>query len=138
MAKKKIKRQTSKRKKIKRQSMKKRKKMTLKKLKDFGGHLYKQMIFPINTARVLAVFFLLIYFCVSAPVFLLCEEDNRFDELIEEYEQKIAYDPYDDNAKEKLSVFYHNRANELADEGRWPEAIDYEERAHVIVPDVIG
>lgn len=44
MVKKKIKHQTSKRKKIKRQSMKKRKAVTSKKLKGFGGRLYKQMV----------------------------------------------------------------------------------------------
>jgi DNA topoisomerase-6 subunit A len=43
MAKKRIKRQSSKKKRIKRQSMKKRKEMTLKKLRSFGGVLYNQL-----------------------------------------------------------------------------------------------
>ncbi|MFH1093111.1 MAG: hypothetical protein V1739_03020 [Candidatus Omnitrophota bacterium] len=70
------------------------------------------------------------------PGILFSEDANRLESKIEEYEKKIAYDPYNERINKELSVFYHNRARDLADDGLWEEAISKEERALDLAPDV--
>ncbi|MCK4995231.1 MAG: hypothetical protein KAS13_09350 [Candidatus Omnitrophica bacterium] len=70
-----------------------------------------------------------------SPGILFCEDESRVEALIKEYEKKIAYDPYNGEIKQELSVLYHNRAKELADDGLWEEAIDKEERSYDLAPD---
>ncbi len=83
--------------------------------------------------------FLFLFFLISciSPQILCAEENNGFDSLIREYEQKIVYSPYDDKLKKELSILYHNRAKELADEGMWEEAIDKQQRAYDLAPEAV-
>ena len=71
-----------------------------------------------------------------SPGTLFSEDESKLESLIKEYEKKIAYDPYNEKIKQELSVYYHNRARELADDDLWEEAIDKEERAFDLAPDV--
>ncbi len=71
-----------------------------------------------------------------SPGTLLSEDESGLESLIQEYEKKIAYDPYNEKIRQELSVHYHNLARELADAGSWEEAIDKETRAFDLAPDV--
>ena len=83
--------------------------------------------------------FLLSIFLINCmiPWILYPKDNNGFDSKIREYEKKIAYSPYDDKLKEKLSILYHNRAKELADDEKWEEAVDKQQRAYDLAPKVI-
>ena len=70
------------------------------------------------------------------PGILFSEDESSLESLIKEYEQKIAYDPYNEKIRQELSIYYHNRARELAEAGLWEEAIDKEERAFELTPNV--
>ena len=72
----------------------------------------------------------------TVPGILFSEDDTRLELLIKEYEKKIAYDPYNEKIRHELSIFYHNRAKELADSGLWEEAINREERALDLTPNL--
>ncbi|MFH1062771.1 MAG: hypothetical protein V1747_07820 [Candidatus Omnitrophota bacterium] len=88
----------------------------------------------INSAGIICVVFVFLALLFAASGF--CETEAEFKALIKEYEQKYAYDPYDENIKKQLSVLYHNYAMELANEGLWDEAIEHEKRALDIEPEI--
>lgn len=93
------------------------------------------MDFKVNI--ILALFIALLPGLVFiSPGILFSEDEGRLESKIEEYEKKIAYDPYNEKIRQELSVFYHNRAGELADDGLWEEAVNKEERALDLAPDV--
>ncbi|MBU1086315.1 MAG: hypothetical protein KKD05_02225 [Candidatus Omnitrophica bacterium] len=83
---------------------------------------------------VLFGFFLFQSLCLVCLGFSASE--TEFQSSIKEYEQKYAYDPYDQNIKKQLSVLYHNYAMELSDQGLWDQAIEHEKRAVEIAPDI--
>ncbi len=67
---------------------------------------------------------------------LFCASEQAIRDSIKEYEEQYAYDPYNKNIKQQLSVLYHNYAMELADQGLWDEAIETEKRACEVEPEV--
>ena len=81
----------------------------------------------------LFVFLLQVFFIASWGV---CASEQETKNSIKEYEEKYAYDPYNSDIKQQLSILYHNYAMELADQGLWDEAIETEERAVDVQPEV--
>jgi tetratricopeptide (TPR) repeat protein len=69
--------------------------------------------------------------------FLFAYDYDQMKQTIKEYEQKYAYDPYNDNIKKQLGILYHNYAMALAEEGIWTDAIDNAKRAYDVDPDEI-
>jgi len=69
-----------------------------------------------------------------SPHLLCSESESKYEALITEYEDKFAYNPYDNRIKIQLSVFYHNRALELAAEDLLEESIEKEKRAWELNP----
>ncbi|MBI4845590.1 MAG: hypothetical protein HY810_03835 [Candidatus Omnitrophica bacterium] len=86
-----------------------------------------------GACKIFIVFFIAACFLIK-PALLIAQTGDEFNEMISEYEQKFAHNPYDENIKKRLSVLYHNYARLLADDGLWQEAITEEKRAYDLYP----
>ncbi len=87
--------------------------------------------------NIVFILFVLLFLglVLISPGILFSEEVSGLEPLIKDYEKRITHDPYNEQIRQELSVLYHNRAKELADEGLWEEAIDSEERSFDLAPD---